>query len=158
MTDVAALTVTVHVPVPVQPPPLQPVNVEPAAGVAVKVTTVPLVKPVEQVAPQEIPAGALAMLPLPAPDVATVSVNADCTNVAVTEAAAFIVTVQEPVPVQPPPLQPVNVEPAAGVAVKVTAVPLANAAEQAAPQEMPAGALETVPMPAPALVIASVKG
>ena len=35
-------------------------------------------------------------------------------------------TVQVPVPVQPPPLQPVNVEPAAGVAVKVTAVPLAK--------------------------------
>ena len=158
MTDVAALTVTLHVPVPVQPPPLQPVNVEPAVGVAVRVTTVPLVKPVEQVAPQEIPAGALVMLPLPAPDFATVSVNDDCTNVAVTEAAAFIVTVQEPVPVQLPPLQPLKVDPAAGVAVKVTAVPLAKAAEQVAPQAMPAGALETVPVPAPALVIASVKG
>ena len=155
MTDVAALIVTLHVPVPVQPPPLQPVNVEPAAGAAVKVTTVPLVKPVEHVAPQEMPAGALVMLPLPAPDVATVSVNEDCTNVAVTEVAAFIVTVQEPEPVQPPPLQPVNVEPAAGVAVKVTAVPLANAAEQVAPQEMPAGALETVPVPAPALLTVS---
>jgi hypothetical protein len=69
-----------------------------------------------------------------------------------------MVTAQVPVPVQPPPLQPVNVEPAAGVAVKVTAVPLAKAAEQVAPQEMPAGALETVPVPAPALVTASVKG
>ena len=69
-----------------------------------------------------------------------------------------MVTAQVPVPVQPPPLQPVNVEPAAGVAVKATAVPLANAAEQIAPQEMPAGALETVPVPAPALVMASVKG
>ncbi len=45
-------------------------------------------------------------------------------KVAVTEVAAFIVTVQEPVPVQPPPLQPVNVEPAEGAAVKVTMVPL----------------------------------
>jgi len=69
-----------------------------------------------------------------------------------------MVTAQVPVPVQPPPLQPVNVEPAAGVAVKVTAVPLAKPAEQVAPQEMPAGALETVPVPAPALVTASVKG
>src|SRR5258705_9796381 len=98
------------------------------------------------------------MLPLRAPDVATVSVNEDCTNVAVTEVAAFIVTVQEPEPVQPPPLQPVNVEPAAGVAVKVTAVPLAKAAEQVAPQEMPAGPPETVPLPAPALGNASGKG
>ena len=150
--------VTAQVPVPVQPPPLQPVNVEPAAGVAVKVTTVPLVKPVEHVAPQEMPAGALVMLPLPAPDVATVSVNEDCTNVAVTDVAALIVTLHVPVPVQPPPLQQVNVEPVAGVAVKVTAVPLAKAAEQVAPQEMPAGALATVPVPAPAFVTASVKG
>ena len=157
MTDVAALTVTLHVPVPVQPPPLQPVNVEPAAGVAVRVTTVPLVKPVEQVAPQEIPAGELVMLPLPAPDFATVSVNEDCTNVAVTEAAAFIVTVQEPVPLQPPPLQPVKVDPAAGVAVKLTALPLANEAEQVAPHEMPAGVLEMVPAPAPALLTVSEK-
>jgi hypothetical protein len=69
-----------------------------------------------------------------------------------------MVTAQVPVPVQPPPLQPVNVEPAAGVAVRVTAVPLAKAAEQVAPQEMPAGALETVPVPVPAFVTASVKG
>ena len=75
-----------------------------------------------------------------------------------TDVAALIVTLHVPVPVQPPPLQPVNVEPAAGVAVKVTAVPLANAAEQVAPQETPAGALETVPIPAPAFVTVSVKG
>jgi len=68
------------------------------------------------------------------------------------------VTVHVPVPVQPPPLQPENVEPAAGVAVKVTAVPLPNAAEQVVPQEMPVGALEIVPVPAPDLVRVSVKG
>ena len=67
-------------------------------------------------------------------------------------------TVHAPVPVQPPPLQPLNVEPVAGVAVKVTAVPLAKAAEQVAPQEMPVGALVTVPVPVPALVTPSVKG
>jgi hypothetical protein len=147
VTAWAALMVTAQVPVPVQPPPLQPVNVEPAAGVAVRVTTVPVVKPVEQVAPQEIPAGALVMLPLPAPDFATVSVNEDCTNVAGDGGGRVHRDVQEPVPVQPPPLQPVNVEPAAGVAVRVTAVPLAKAAEQVAPQEMPAGVLEMVPAP-----------
>jgi hypothetical protein len=45
-------------------------------------------------------------------------------NVAVTVTAAVTVTVQEPVPEQLPPLQPVKVEPVAGVAVSVTAVPL----------------------------------
>src|SRR5439155_3905009 len=69
---------------------------------------------------------------------------------AVTARAALIVTVQAPVPVQLP-LQPLKVEPAAGAAVKVTMVPMANAAEQVAPQEMPAGLLVTVPAPAPAI-------
>jgi hypothetical protein len=156
-TDVAALIVTVQGPVPVQPPPLQPKNVEPAAGVAVKVTAVPLVKPVEQVVPHEMPAGALTTLPLPVPDGVTVSAKDDCTKLAVTDMAALIVTVQGPVPVQPPPLQPENVEPAAGVAVKVTAVPLVKPVAQVAPQEIPAGVLEMVPAPAPALLTVSEK-
>jgi len=46
-------------------------------------------------------------------------------NVAVTVVAALRVTMQEPVPEQPPPLQPLKVEPALGVVVSVTAVPLA---------------------------------
>ena len=68
-----------------------------------------------------------------------------------TVVAALSVTAQVPVPEQPPPLQPEKVEPATGVAVKVTAVPLANAAEHVAPQEMPTGLLVTVPLPAPVL-------
>src|SRR5438445_7949167 len=77
-------------------------------------------------------------------------------KVAVTACAALIVTLQAPVPVQLP-LQPVKVEPAAGAAVKVTAVPLVNEAEQVAPQEIPAGELVTVPLPPPALVTVSVE-
>ena len=38
--------------------PLQPVNTEPAAGTAVSVTLVPLLKGALQVAPQSTPAGA----------------------------------------------------------------------------------------------------
>src|SRR5213594_2508034 len=44
-------------------------------------------------------------------------------KVAVTTVAADMVTVQESVPVQPPPLQPVKVDPFAGFVVSVTAVP-----------------------------------
>src|SRR5882762_4113243 len=101
VTACAALIVTMQVPVPVQPPPLQPVKVEPAAGVAVRVTAAPLVKAAEHVVPQETPAGALVMVPAPAPALLTVSVK-DCTaNVAVTAWAALIVTVHVLVPVQP---------------------------------------------------------
>ena len=78
-------------------------------------------------------------------------------KVAVTVVAAESVTVQLPVPEQPPPLQPVKVEPAAGAAVSVTAVPLVKLAEQVAPHVMPAGALVTVPLPVPAGVTVSVK-
>jgi len=151
VTDVAAFSVTAQVPVPVHPPPLQPVNVEPVAGAAVRVTMVPVVNDVEQVVPQEMPAGELVTVPVPAPAVVTVSAKDDCTKLAVTVVAAFMVTVHVPVPVQPPPLQPVNVEPAAAAAVSVTDVPVVNDAEQVVPQEMPAGLLVTVPLPAPAL-------
>ena len=78
-------------------------------------------------------------------------------KVAVTVVAAESVTTQVPVPEQPPPLQPVKVEPAAGVAVNVTAVPLAKLAEQVAPQVIPAGKLVTVPLPVPAGVTVRVK-
>src|SRR5438093_1527365 len=158
VTEVAAFTVTMQVPEPEQPPPpLQPVKVEPASGVAVKVTAVPTVNEAEQAVPQEIPEGALLTVPLPVPVLVTLRAKDCWTKPAVTEAAALIVTMQVPVPEQPPPLQPEKVEPAVGVAVKVTAVPVANGAEHVAPQAMPAGLLFTVPAPAPALLTVSVK-
>ena len=67
VTDLAASTVTWHVPVPVHPAPDHPVKSEPVAGVAVKVTNVPYVNELEQVAPQVMPAGLDVMLPLPVP-------------------------------------------------------------------------------------------
>ncbi len=157
VTVVAALIVTVQVPVPEQAPPLQPEKVEPATGAAVKVTAVPLANAAAHVVPHARPAGALVTVPLPTPALLTVSVK-DCrAKVAVTVCAALIVTVQVPVPEQPPPLQPEKVEPAAGTAVKVTELPLAYVAAQVAPQAMPAGALVTVPLPAPVLLTVSVK-
>ena len=63
---------------------------------------------------------------MPVPVLLTVSVRGTAAvNVAVTVVSALRVTMQVPVPEQPPPLQPVKVEPAAGVAVRVTVVPLA---------------------------------
>src|SRR5690349_5725175 len=105
-----------------------------------------------------MPVGALVTVPVPVPALVMASVKGCRANVAVTAWAALLGAVQVPVPVQLPPLQPLKVEPVAGAAVKVTAVPLANAAEQVAPQEMPVGALVTVPVPAPAFVMASVRG
>jgi hypothetical protein len=62
-------------------------------------------------------------VPTPVPDFVTVKLYTDVANVAVTDVAAFIVTVQVPVPEQPPPDQPVKVYPLLAQAVKVTDVP-----------------------------------
>jgi hypothetical protein len=72
-------------------------------------------------------------------------------NVAPTEVAAFMVTLQVDVPLQAP-VQPAKVELGAGAAVSVTAVPGAKPAAQVAPQLMPAGLLVTVPVPVPEAV------
>ena len=54
------------------------------------------------------------------------------------------------------PVQPTSVDPVAGVAVIVTVVPWRYASVQSAPQAIPAGADETVPLPVPARVTVSV--
>src|SRR5262249_8824546 len=88
VTAFAALMVTVQFPVPVQAP-LQPENVPPEPGVAVSVTVVPELNDAEHVVGQLIPAGVLAIVPVPVP--ATVAVSAkvlgEDVNVAVTAAA-----------------------------------------------------------------------
>jgi hypothetical protein len=121
-------------------------------AVAVSVTAVPLAKLAAHVVPHVMPAGELLTDPVPVPANTTVSWNvagAEVANVAVTEAFAVGVTLHVPVPVHAP-NQPVNVEPVAGVAVSVMAVPLAKLAEQVVPQVMPAGELLTDPVPVPA--------
>src|SRR5512143_514126 len=141
----------------VQPLPLQPVNVEPAAGVATRATTVPLLNDAEQVLPQLRPAGLLVTVPMPVPtlEIARVDSGADWgRKVAVQVAFAFRVI--EPL-VHPVPLQPAKIEPEAGVAVRVTSVPLLKVAEQVLPQLMPAGLLVTAPFPVPPVVICLVR-
>jgi hypothetical protein len=145
--------VTVQVPVPLQSPD-HPTNVDPAAGVAVRVTEVPLLKIALHTEPQLIPGGLLVTVPLPE----TLTVSAGdaeiAVNKAVTEVLAVKFTLHGAVPLQAP-LQPAKVEFAAGVAVRVIDVPLLNAALQVVPQLMPAGLLETVPLPVPERVRAN---
>lgn len=148
------LRVTLQLPVPVHAP-LHPVNDEPDAGAAAKLTVVPALNVEEQEAPQLIPAGTLVIEPLPVPAVFVVNVNTG-TNMAVTAVSVLTATVQVPVPAQTAPLQPANAEPVAGDAVKVTCVPELKDEEQVLPHAMPAGLLLTVPEPAPEAVIESV--
>ena len=141
-----------QVPVPVQAPD-QPAKVEPVAGAAVRVTDAPLLKLALQVDPQLIPAGLLVMVPAPVPARETLKTGSGTTalKVAVTDAFAVRVRLHGLVPEQAPD-QPLKVNPAAGVAVSVTLVPLANDAVQVVPQLIPLGLLVTVPLPVPASV------
>ena len=75
-------------------------------------------------------------------------------NVAPTETAEFMVTLQVDVPLHPP-VHPVNVELAAGIAVSVTAAPVEKLDTHVVPQLMPAGLLVMLPEPEPELVTAS---
>ena len=122
---------------PVQPPPDQPVNVEPAGGRRGERDASCRSRSLVQSAPQLMPVGA-STVPVPVPAFATVSaIRMQRERRGDRRASRSIVTVHVPVPLQPPPLQPVNVEPAAGVAVSVTVVPWSNVSLQSAPQLMP---------------------
>lgn len=155
VTACAAFIVTTQLPVPLHAP-LHPANVEPSDAVGVNVTAVPVLKVDEQptVDPvsQAIPAGVLITPPSPVPAVVTVSRKPTGLNVAITVNAEFIVSVHVPVPVQPKFVQPPNVEPALGVAVSVTTVPIGKLAVHGPgiAQESPVGTLLIVPLPVPA--------
>ena len=92
------------------------------------------------------------LVTVPEPDVVTVSGNDATLKLAVTATPVFVAIVHGAVPEQPPPVQPSNVEPAAGVPVSVTMVPEANVAEQVLLQLMAAGELVIVPAPLPVLL------
>jgi hypothetical protein len=76
-------------------------------------------------------------------------------NVAATFSLEVIVKLQF-MPEQAP-LQPENVDPEAGEAVKTTTVPTAKFAVQELPQSIPEGLLETVPFPLPTSVTERLK-
>ena len=79
----------------------------------------------EQADPQLIPAGLDVTVPLPRPLLVTVSVKNCKLNVAVTDFAALIATVQVVPETELQPVQPPKCEPPAAAAVSVTVVPLA---------------------------------
>ena len=92
-----------------------------------------------------------ALVPLRNPTFRTLwlaNVVAWLVNVAVTERACVIETVQVEAPVHAP-LQPVNVESVSASAVSVTVECAENDAVQVSPHVMPAGADETFPWPVP---------
>jgi hypothetical protein len=93
-----------------------------------------------------------------APILMALSVGASVVNVAVTDFAASIVTVQVELEPEQAPLHPPNVDPVVAVAVSVTAVPTAKSSVQSVPQVIPAGELVTVPEPVPALATLSLTG
>ena len=65
---------TLHVAVPVHAP-VHALNVEPDVAAADNVTLVPELNDAEQVAPHEIPAGALVTVPKPVPALVTFNAN-----------------------------------------------------------------------------------
>ncbi|OGB95979.1 MAG: hypothetical protein A2Z31_02025 [candidate division NC10 bacterium RBG_16_65_8] len=153
----ARLIVVVQVPVPVQAP-LQPVKVEPEDAAAVRVTVVPLANALLQGLLHAIPPGEEVTVPDPVPLVFRVRVyvvEVPRAKVAVTLLPESTTRVQLPVPVQAP-LQPVKVEPEAGVALSAMLVPEVNEALQVLPQSTPPGLDATVPLPAPAVVTVTV--
>jgi hypothetical protein len=100
VTDSAAATVTLQVPVPVHAP-LQPVKLLFVPGVSLSVTWLFCGKLAEHIVGQLIPAGLLVIVPLPVPAIATVNPSPGL-NVALTLAGAARVRLQMPVPEQPP--------------------------------------------------------
>jgi 3D (Asp-Asp-Asp) domain-containing protein len=149
VTFLAASIVTLQDPAPVQAP-LQPVNVDPVAGVAVSKTAVGESKLCTQVDPQLIPVGDDVTVPDPVPDGVTVRANllgGWAAKMAITLVTAPTLMTHGAVPVHPAPDQPEKSQPVAGVAVSVTDVPKLKFAVQVAPQVIPAGAEPTVPEP-----------
>src|SRR5262245_5753991 len=149
---VGAVIVVAQVPMPVHavpPEPTdQPTNSEPSSVDAVSESWEPCGTFAVQAPGQLIPTDGEVTIPSPEPPRTIVTRCSAMSKVAVIVVAVSTGTVQ--VVVEPPqPLQRANAAPGPGVAVRVTAVPSGNAALQEAPQSMPPGLEETVPVDVP---------
>ena len=157
MADWGPDIVNVHTGLVPEQAPLHPPKVELPDGVAVSVTELASGKLALHFVPQEMPAGLLVTVPVPAPDFVTVSLTLKGLNVAVTDFAAFMVTEHVFAFPEHAPLQPANLSPVPAVAVNFTTVPLAKLAEHVVPQLIPDGRLVIVPVPVPASAAVRVK-
>ena len=148
VTTASAPRVSLQSPEPLHPS-LQPRKREPASGSAVSVTVVPESRLAAQVGPQSMPAGRERTVPEPV--LLMVREKRIRSKLAVTAASAPSNTEHCPAPAQSP-IQPENLQLAAGIATRTTEVPASNWLEQVAPQSMPAGVDTTRPDPFTATV------
>src|SRR5438132_1434908 len=120
VTDCVVLIATVQVGAsPVQAP-RQARNTAPLTGVAVSTPNVPRMYALEQEDPQLIPGGLLVTVPPAEPPIATVRVKLEAVlspKTAVTDVSEVRVKTHGPVPLHPPPLQPVKADVPLGAAV-----------------------------------------
>jgi hypothetical protein len=92
----AEVNLTVHVMPETVSHPVHPVKMENSTGVAVSVTTVPLLKSAEQVFPQLIPAGFEVTVPPSRPVFVTVNGTRTVNGVALTPVPLDVVTLTVP--------------------------------------------------------------
>ena len=147
----SALSFRSQAPVPAQAP-LQPVNCDPAAGVAEREMVAPSSKAAAQAVPQSIPAGEERTAPAPVTETVKVCLTTGTgarTKVANTATGAGAVeagSLQSPGPEQAPP-QPSKRHPGCGEGTRLTATCARKLAAQVEPQSMPAGSERTPPWP-----------
>ena len=123
-TNCASSIVTTHSSRPLQAPPVHPANVEPPSGFGFSWIVSPTGKASSQSSPHSIPSGVLTTSPDPVPASSTVRTRVSVSNVASTLTSSSSATVHSPAPEQPPPLQPVKMEPSSARWYSVTLVPV----------------------------------
>lgn len=150
VTLVAAVTVTVHVALLPQPPPLQPVKFEVDDGVATRVTAVPEATVAAHRLPQSIAPSAELTLPVPLPLFATVSVTvADDAVIDWLKALELLVATD----VLPEYAATIACDPAESAEVTQAATPLASAKLAQPAMAAESARKSTVPLGVPAALV-----